>query len=251
MDIRSYLAAVERTYKFRIKTVFPMDDEVMTTIEHTLIKYMPRKIGRPKKTMFQSNPLDFPTVQNAEVFLIDVELGLPASSYVVQKELVYALHCPDKFVVVRGENEPGTTYDEEIETKHAIKDEADAKGLKAGSVLLQDKYQEHEAGHGEDHYGQKHISEFLGYVGAIEDEKRKKREVKSQSPLFAFMRDPADDQGPTQDPQNFNAAIKDAPQPVKADGKEASYDPNTMSRVFVDKDGKSVILTQQVKRRDA
>lgn len=250
MDIRSYLAAVERTYKFRIKTVFPMDDEVMTMIERTLLKYMPRKIGQPKKTMFQSNPLDFPTVQNAEVFLLDVELGLPASPYVVQKEIVYALHCPDKFVVVRGENEPGMVYDEEIETEKSIKDAANEKGLKAGAILLQDQYQEHDAGKAQDLVGQGAVSRFLGYVEAIEDEKKKAREVKDRSPLFAFMRDPADDPGPTQDPQDFNAHIAGAPGSAKAD-KAAPYDPNTMSRVFVDKDGKSVILTQQVKRRDA
>jgi hypothetical protein len=142
MSIIKYLAESERTYHYRIKTVFELDDAAMDQIERVLAKYVPVDIKAVKKTIIQKNPLDFPNVDAAEVYILDIALQLPASGYVLAQEIKLALAIPDKFVVVRSSNDPTSLETDRLNAEKDIHDQAEKKGLLHASLLLAPKYEE-------------------------------------------------------------------------------------------------------------
>jgi hypothetical protein len=87
MNFKNYYEQVQKTFKFRIKTVYKLDDESMDVIENVLTKYRPSKIGKPKKMMFQTNPLGFTGPKNVELYFFDVELTVPAAPSVLEYDL--------------------------------------------------------------------------------------------------------------------------------------------------------------------
>lgn len=89
-----------------------MTDENMDKLEFLLQKYDVQSIDGPRKTIIQEHPLDFYDIVNHEVYIIDAVLGLPASTYMLQQEIKETLDIPEKFVVVRSDNDPT-----EIETQ--------------------------------------------------------------------------------------------------------------------------------------
>lgn len=186
MDIRTYLAESERIYNYRIKTVVPIKDDEMSRIERAVIKYQPLNILRPKKTMLQSHPLDFPGVMNAEVFIVDLELALPASAYVLQQELRVALDIPEQYVVVRGDNEPGEIETERLNAGREMGDEAEKKGLTRASLLTMPRYDEAEPVKGEDYYGNAATGRLLAYLQQVAKE-RDETQVDAPNPLFRWL----------------------------------------------------------------
>ena len=79
-SLKSYLVESEQKYKFRIKMAEKLDDEIMNQLETILEKYEVASISKPKKTPIQEHPMDFQTLNNAEVFM-DAELNYPNCSY--------------------------------------------------------------------------------------------------------------------------------------------------------------------------
>ncbi len=80
-SLKSYLVESEQTYKFRIKMAEKCDDETMNALESALEKYEVASISKPKKTPIQEHPMDFQTLQNAEVFIMDAELKYPVTAH--------------------------------------------------------------------------------------------------------------------------------------------------------------------------
>lgn len=198
MNLRQYIFNAEKTYSYRIKTVVEMNDDLMGRIERVILKYQPLEMSSPRKTMMQKTPLDFPTVPVAEVHMVDVELGLPASAAQLQMELVKALGLPEKFVVVRGDNDPLEAQNNAIEAGLAM-DEAE-KDAKPGALLDLPNYEEGEEP-GKELYGDAYNKRFLGYLNKIDAERREAMKKDSPNSPFKWLdmpkNDIADDEGPT------------------------------------------------------
>lgn len=113
-----YLAESAKTYKFRVKTVNQIDDHFISTLKRALFKYDVKSVGSPKKLMAQKVPMDFASYPMAEIWILDIEIGVPASSYVLAVELRQALQLMDSMLVVRGENEPVEIEAQKIEEIH-------------------------------------------------------------------------------------------------------------------------------------
>lgn len=197
MDIRHYIAQAEKTYSYRIKTVFPLTDDVMGRIEQLILKYKPLDLGSPRKTMFQKAPLDFPTVQGAEVYMLDIELGLPCSGVVLARELTQALGVPDKFIVVRGENDPTELETERMVAKAEMDETAEKAGETPGARLDLPGYDEVEAQDGSELYGDKYNRRFLGHLKAVEDERIEAMKLKNTPAPFGWLDVKADPEVPT------------------------------------------------------
>lgn len=211
--LREYLANNERKYHYRIKTVVPLDDAAMDKIERAIVKYLPLDIGRVEKTIFQRNPLDFPGVENAEVYFVDITTGLPASSYILQQDLRYALNIPEKFIVVRAPNEPTEVETQRINALADMESEADAKGLKPAALIDTGKeYPEAADVDAEDYYGDKYNSRLLDYLKEIEEERDMAVQAANAPKPFDWL---ANELEPKQDETDFNTHIKDAPRPAK------------------------------------
>jgi len=152
-----YLAESARVYKYRVKSVMPMDDHFIATLKDALFKYDVKSVSKPKKLMAQKAPLDFRDFHMAEVWVVDIETAIPASSYVLALQLRSALQIPDKMLVVRGENEPVEIEAEKIEEIH--KDDQEA-------LLDQSNYEEADQPK-EVAYGDAYNKKFLNYLAQI------------------------------------------------------------------------------------
>lgn len=211
MNLKQYIAETERKYNYRLKSVEPLDDDAMDRIERVAMKYQPIDISRPKKTMMQSNPLDFPNVDSAEVWIVDLEFGLPASPYVIAREIHFALDCPEKFIVVLGLNDPSAIETGRLNAEQEMKDEAEKLGLKPSGLLNDPTYSEVTTP--TDLYGKVHNQKFLDALRTVQKERDEKSKIDAPNPLFKWMDMP--DQEKT-DEGLYNADIPDAPSLGKA-----------------------------------
>jgi hypothetical protein len=172
MDIRNYIARVERSYDYKIKTVCPLDDDAMGRVESVMVKYHPLKLGEPRKLMWQKAPLDFRNIEAAEIHVVEVSTLLPASGYVLTKELQIALGVPEGFVVVRGANDPTEIEDQVMATRAEMDEEAEKKGEQKGAVLDAPHYEDAAEIPGSAFYGDAYNRRLMGYLKKVEDERR-------------------------------------------------------------------------------
>lgn len=155
-----YLAESAKSFGYRVKSVTPMDAHFVETLEKALFKYDIQSVSAPKKLMAQKVPMDFASFPMAEIWILDIKTGVPASSYVLATELRAAFQLSDNMLVVRGDNEPVEIEAEAIEEIH--KDDAKA--------VLENPEYEGEAQPKEVAYGDTYNKKFLGYLAQIKAE---------------------------------------------------------------------------------
>ena len=256
VDIKQYIAESEKKYHLRIKTVVHLDDELIAKIENVISKYQPLEIERAVKTILQRNPLDFKNVENAEVWIIDVVFGLPASPEDLREEIRKALECPETYVVVRNRNEPMNIETDRLNAVAEIEEEAKKRGLVRASLLSTDPdYNEYEEIDPSLVAGNEYNSAFLGYLEKVRLERPDMRvQTDTASQLFNWMKMPdRKSQDPVQDDTDFNKDIKGAPRvsptKIKFVSKSIMGDMNdeekVVKQVYKDKNGKKVILSRQ------
>ena len=185
MNLQKYIAESARCYNYRIKSIVPLEDVEMDWIERVAMKYQPLDITRPRRTMLQANPLDFKNTNAAEIYIVDLSLGLPASPYVLQKELQLALRIPESSILVRGSNDPTEVESERLVAAGEITDEAKKLGLTPSGLISDPTYSE--VTPSEDLYGAVHNQKFLDYLRAVQKERDEARKVDPANPLFKWM----------------------------------------------------------------
>lgn len=256
MHLHEYLAETEKQYHLRLKTVVPLDDAAMERIEMTLAKYMPLMISTPKRTILQRQPLEFPDVQNAEVYIVDMTFGLPAAPPVIRDDLRKALNAPDSHVFIRNMYSPGEV---EIARLNAVKDietEATAKGLTLVAMLDDEDYNESEEHDNAELFGNSYNRAFLNYLGTVQQE-RQAKVAKVETAPFNWLDLPDRADQIVQDDADFNAHIPGAPKvaPTETKGPEVStsilgfYRPaptDQVRRLYQDANGKRVVLTREL-----
>jgi hypothetical protein len=208
MDFKQYIADAQRFYHYRVKTICVLDDHAMDWFERVLLKYDPVDITKPHKTIIQKNPLDFKNVAAAEVWIVDVTTALPASGYVLQKELQLALGIPENYIVVRGENDPIEIENDRLVADEQMDLDAAAKGLTRDALLTDQDYSEVDTTDPE-LYGAKYNSQFLGFLRTVQKDRAEKAKVDAEGGYFSWLNQPKPDVEP--DEGAYNADIKDAP----------------------------------------
>lgn len=245
-NIRDYIALTERTYSYRIKTIAPLEDEQMTAIEKVMLKYDPLDITHPRKTLFQTNPLDFLNIEGgAEVFIVDITLGLPVSPSVLHTRLCSALRLADKFVVVIGANDPIENEIQRLAAEALIAEEAEKAGLTPEALLLDPAYKEAQEFAAGDLYGNDYNTKFLTYLKAAQDRRLAEIEPIKATP-FSYL-------APTEAAaEDYNDSLQTDTE-AKGDNKASVYrsiqgnydsDKKEFRRVFRTKSGSEKILTK-------
>lgn len=251
--LRKYLEETERKYHYRIKTVVPLDDAAMDRIESAVLaKYVPLSVGNVEKTIFQRHPLDFPGIDNAEVYWVDVTLGMSASSYILQQDIRAALGIPEKFIVVRGENEPTEVETQRINAVADMEKEAAEKGLKPAALLDHPDYPEADDVKATDYYGDEYNSRLTDYLKKLQDERDLEVRAANAPKPFDWL-----EREPKQDEADYNADIKGAPAAASVRKKSAKTPPidtakhgnldnndSEHKRVFADKKGDRKVLSK-------
>ena len=249
MNLHQYINESERTYHYRIKTVVELSDDAMDRLERVLMKHCPVDIKRPRKTMLQKHPMDFTTVEAAEVYIVDVELGVPASPYVLHKELCKSMGVNGDHLNVRGYNEPSEIENERLAAHTEMDEEASAAGLEQTSLLLDPNYENGEEA--QELAGDGYTKKFLSYLRKVQEEKPTQKKVDAPHPLSVWKDQPKQE---TTDEGEYNANIDGAPTLGKAgDGPdiETSNQGNLTDRKRTykrqyGKDGSSKMLKRDV-----
>jgi hypothetical protein len=95
----------QREFHYRLKTVVDLTDERMEDVERLLNRYHLIKMGTINKLDGDLDTLEFADVENADISYLDFVIGVPMSAYILQQEMRSILNAPEKFVVVRADNE--------------------------------------------------------------------------------------------------------------------------------------------------
>lgn len=193
MRIQKYLAEVEKSYHYRIKTIVPLDDDKMGRIEHAILKYNPLSLSQPNKTIIQKNPLDFPSIVASEVYIVDVELGLPASAYVMQQELRMALGIPEDFIVVVAPNDPIENQTIAANAKREMDKEARNEGASRAALMADPHYSEAPEIDPHKYFGDEFNRRLLGYLKRVEEERKEAMKIDAPHPLIRWKDMPKSD----------------------------------------------------------
>lgn len=203
-----HLMESDKEYHFRIKTIEPIDEDRMAKIEHILSKYELRDITAPERTIIQNHPLDFHDIQNAEVWMVDAVTGVPVSSYILQQELRANLKMPEKFVVVRSDNDPLELETQRLNAEDDMREKAEEKSLNRASLLDTDEvYPEddlEDALKGEDMFGDNYNSKFLQTLAKVSAD-RKPETIDPKSGMFDWLESDVKEAPTTMTADDFNA----------------------------------------------
>ena len=229
-SFKTYLEESQQQYNYRIKMVVKPDEEKMESIERLLRRYDLIAIDTPVKVE-NKNSLEFRDIENVDEYYIDVSIGMPMSAYILQQELRSVLNIPEKFVVVRSDNEPIEVESGKRQMLRDLNKIAKEKGLtQKGSLLSTDRfYLDAEQPVIKDAFGDKYNKTFLNFLADVAAN-RKGQEYEAQSTHIKVSDMKKVKQEPTQDVADFNADY-DTPKPVyKVKGK-AKYpvDPNYLT----------------------
>ena len=147
-----YLIESEQDYTFRIKVACECSDEMLDKMETALEKWELKSLSKPKRTPIQEHPMDFQTLQNAEVHIMDAVLQYPTTADQLYRYISETVGIPANMLVVINKDHP-----EEIAREEALKEEGDEYVTK----LEDADYKDADSIKGEDHFGDKYNENML------------------------------------------------------------------------------------------
>ena len=115
-SFKSYLTENKKEYKFRIKYAGTLTDSQLDRIEMALGKYSIVDMSKPKTTPIQEHPMDFQTLRNSEVCMLDITVNYPSTVDVIRNELQEYAGISGSHLVVINAEQP-----EEIAREEAAK----------------------------------------------------------------------------------------------------------------------------------
>jgi hypothetical protein len=223
----NYLIESSQTYHYVIKFVHKIDDDQINTIETYLNRFDLIDISPLEE--IENDNMDFYNNSYKTIYSLEVELGMPVSSYVLLQDLHSALHLNERDMIVRGASEPVQVATEDSLFRNKVAADAAEKGLVSKGRLSTDRfYDDAEQPPQEDVFGDQYNKKLLDYLADIA-ETRPSNEVEPSAPLFSWLemknaKKPAPDTD--QDLTDFNAG-HDTPKPVykKVNSNKTPIDP--------------------------
>lgn len=105
-NFKDFLTESKKTYKFLIKVAGDLPEGFADRMKRNLEKFELVKLSAPKRTPIQESPLDFPQMQNMEVYVFEAEVNYPTTSHVLQHYLADNCMIAKNRWVIRSENDP-------------------------------------------------------------------------------------------------------------------------------------------------
>jgi len=250
-SFKTYLEETQKQFDFRIKMVVPPTDEHMEEIERLLRRYNLIQIGTPQKIDPKQDAMEFRDIENADVWYIDVVIGIPFSAYILQQELRAAMNIPEKFLVVRSDNEPIEVESQKLQILSLLDKMAEEKGLRnKGSLLSTDpNYYPAEQPVVKDTYGDKYNKKFLSYLADVAASRKPQQFDTSSEHISVKDLRAVSAQEPAQDVADFNSEF-DTPKPVsRAKGRVTAPVPAELlgTNGNFDDDSKTYFITRKNK----
>lgn len=113
-NLSDYLTLVEKEYNYRIKVAKELSEKQFDRMERILQKYDLLQVKSIHKTPVQKAPLDFATLNNIEVYIIDIVTRIPMSPGIFRTTMAETLRIHPDYIIVRGDNDPLDQYNREI-----------------------------------------------------------------------------------------------------------------------------------------
>lgn len=242
-----------KIYEYKIKFCVQPTEEQLRAFLYYVQKYDPIEVTEPVRSIIQKNPLDFPDIENTEVYTMVLKTTLPVSSYVLQQEIKNWLGIPEKFVVVRNKFEPLNIESDYINAENEIRDEVQKNDWNFLSKLSTDQdYRESEQIHnGGEYYSNSSLEDLKKYFTNL------RRKVKQG--MYPSMGDVHFKLFKNFDDNDFNKHIADAPRtyhyhsefkyeekPSKNQIVNPYDDRPYLSRTVQDKDGNQIIIKKEL-----
>lgn len=149
-----YLSEVQKTYEFRIKIANCDPADKLDGLKIGLAQYAVESVSAAKRLPIKANDIDFPSIPNCEVFLMDAVLKYPVNDAQLRTIVAERLGCPVAQVVVVPKYNP-----EEI-WRWNVDGESELREFKQGEDVLTQPFPEADA-------DQKAASKFYSEAGTI------------------------------------------------------------------------------------
>lgn len=101
-----HLTEVQKTYEFRIKIANIDPDEKMDVLEAALDSYGLDSISKPKRLPIKENDIDFPSMSNCQLYLLDAVLKYPVNDAQLRAIVSERAGIPQGNIVVVPKNHP-------------------------------------------------------------------------------------------------------------------------------------------------
>lgn len=137
----------EKKYSFKIKLAGDLPEHIEDTMKAALEKYKVSSFSKGKTTPIQPKLLDFPTLENTQMTIFDVELDYPTTSQVLSAYMAEQTGLDSCCIRVRSLKEEDEI---ELNTEHLVSEKKDA--------LLNQDYQKENF---QDTVGDKKIASLL------------------------------------------------------------------------------------------
>lgn len=168
-NFKQRLMEAQREFHYRLKTVVELTDERLEDLERLLNRFNLIRIGTVKKIDGDLDALEFADVENAEISYLDFVIGVPVSAYILQQETRSVLNVPEKFVVIRADNEAVEVDSNKIQLLQTLdKTASEAGHTQAGSLLSTDRqYLDQEQPVAQQVFGDTYNKRFLNMLSKV------------------------------------------------------------------------------------
>jgi hypothetical protein len=204
----------QREFHYRLKTVVDLDDDRMEDVERLLNRYHLIRMGTVQKLDGDLDTLEFSDVENADISYLDFVIGVPISAYILQQEMRSTLNVPEKFVVVRADNEAVEVDSARIQLLQTLDKKATEAGhTQAGSLLSTDReYLEQEQPLVKDAFGDTYNKRFLNLLSKVASERPSEFKL-AHADYLTPEQLKAHEKALQTDSEDFNKGL-DTPKPV-------------------------------------
>jgi hypothetical protein len=211
-SFKQLLQESKKIYTYRLKTVVPLTDERLDDLEKFLNRYDLQHMGSGRRMDPVKDMLEFKDLDAQEVHAVDFSIAVPMSAYILQQELRAIMGVPEKYLVVRADNEPLEVEGSRIQMLRDLDLIAQEKGFghKASLLSTDREYLTAEQPDVQQVFGDEYNKKFLNLLAQVAAT-RKPQEFRSQSDLNPLKMTTS--QEPEQDVADFNQH-HDAPKPV-------------------------------------
>ena len=151
-SFKQFLIENEQQYDFRIKVACECDRDMLDRMETALEKWELKSLSKPERTPIQEHPMDFQTLNNSDVNIMDATVAYPVTANELYSYLSEVVGIPANMLVVINKNHP-----EEIAREEALKEEGDEYVTKLDDA----EYKDADKVKVEDHFGDKYNENML------------------------------------------------------------------------------------------
>lgn len=141
----SYLTECATKYEFKIKIAgYEIDGEIQDNLEHALKAYGLESISKPKRLPITDKHIDFPSLGNIDVYLMNVVLTYPVTDAQLRQTISDQGRFPLGSIVVIPKNQPeevrrDAEAEDDDKEKKAILDTEELGGESAQDQVGQKK----------------------------------------------------------------------------------------------------------------